>query len=919
LLLALKQLKNVREFLEEKVIKKEILKYRITLNLDTTLSLDLVSDKDITDEIEQLGDVKIHVDEIVPIYEYKNSDFYQELFENKVDFSLKKRLTNLSSEFNLSDITIPTVSFYSYKGGVGRTTALTTFANYISYHHGKKVVILDFDFEAPGLINYFDFSLEELDKNGIVEYLLDSESSKKELDLLQNYMVEVSNTYSGEGSIYVMPSGNLFGDGNLESYLEGLSRIDINGTTKIVTQINNMLKHIEKVVSPDIILVDSRTGFNDIFGLLTHHFSTLVIGFFEENIQTQPGIRMFLNEFYKKPSNVDLLLVNSLVHKNDKYLKRFESFKEMTENIIMELSDELISVPMVKLQQQSILSNLGTSQYEKDDYLDFIIESMSNDYKTFFDNIIEIIDTKKSSPISNTNKPISNKEADIIEQKKSLLQKLYDNFPNVYAEGIKYTDTFLENEFFFRKCMEDIFNYDKILLIGGKGTGKTAFYNALKDENFIKNLQKKANKSQQKFNVVDVISLQEDKNKIKYFEVNNFEQNKIEDSEFFYTRFWKIYILNSILIDINKLGYSAQYNEVQNFTNSTENKIYLEQIIYDDNKINLVEQELLSIDKYLKSKDINLLITFDQLDYICKPLLWDKVIAPLIKYCRGNPFSKIIPKLFLRRDLFQKLSNTTNKESVENRTINLEWSKEEIFAFFFKLVFAYAKDDFFNLMNSYGDHSHSIIRQIQEKIKKRNNYNQVPLEEHYLIPLVETFFGKYASVNEQYSDKKYGTTYDWFYKSLMNADGTISLRPFLDLMRFSIDISIKNTISKHMKKPILPAYYFTAKEARNKSVERHFKDLADEEGNEDLRAIIEHIKTDTRFPRKFRQRVLKGKLYDDFLEYVVENIDNKKNNTKDSIEKILKINGIIRVEYIHGNLKKCTFAYLYKYYLGLRG
>ena len=43
-----------------------------------------------------------------------------------------------------------TITFYSYKGGVGRTLALSNIANKLS-EFGKKVCIIDFDLEAPGL------------------------------------------------------------------------------------------------------------------------------------------------------------------------------------------------------------------------------------------------------------------------------------------------------------------------------------------------------------------------------------------------------------------------------------------------------------------------------------------------------------------------------------------------------------------------------------------------------------------------------------------------------------------------------------------------------------------------------------------------------------------------------------------------
>jgi Mrp family chromosome partitioning ATPase len=46
---------------------------------------------------------------------------------------------------------VETVAFYSYKGGVGRSLLLAYAARYLAAILGKRVVALDFDFEAPGL------------------------------------------------------------------------------------------------------------------------------------------------------------------------------------------------------------------------------------------------------------------------------------------------------------------------------------------------------------------------------------------------------------------------------------------------------------------------------------------------------------------------------------------------------------------------------------------------------------------------------------------------------------------------------------------------------------------------------------------------------------------------------------------------
>jgi len=932
MLLGLKEIEKIENYLDKQVTDDKIYKYRIYLNLDTTISIDIVSDSlqdNIQNEIIELTSITVTIDEWISKDEYYNDNYYKKLFEIKIDKHHRRRLNSLLNH-NVKEsqkTSLPIVTFYSYKGGVGRTTSLITFANYYAYHYAKKIVILDFDFEAPGFINYFDFSMDALEnKNGIVEYILDKQASKEKLNLIQDYTIEVSKEYTNNGSIYVMPSGNLFGKENLESYMEALARIDINSTDQIVEQILKLIEDIKSEINPDMILIDSRTGFNDIFGFLINKISDTIVGLFEGNIQTDPGLKIFLNEIYNIQQEINPIIVNSLVHKSSSYSKRLKEFTVNVNNCIVELTDENFAPEILDIRPHSILENLGTIENDRDDYFDFIKENTPNDYKKLFNKIIEHVQCNKKDYnrikiVSKVNKKIISQESDkdIFNLRKSLLNKIYKNYPKNYAEDIEYDENFLNKQFYFRKCMEDIFNFDKFLLIGTKGTGKTAFYTALKHNNFLENLKKKANKKQLNFQAIDIISHREDKNKDRYFEVNkHFTENDIKDKELFFTRFWMIYILNSILLKKDIINYNTKTNLNDilpiKLNNTIKNKIFLNDLIFNDKKILLIEDELNEIDLFLKKKDLNLMITFDQLDHIIKPKYWSYGVAPLIDYCQTMPYLKIQPKIFIRRDLFDKLTNLTNKKSLDTKSINLEWSKDEVFAFFFKVIFAYTKEDFFKILKLY-DIQESIIKIINKKIEKTNNYNQIDLDIYYLEILVEVFFGKYPNPNNN-KTIKYSKTYDWFYESLADANNTISLRPFLDLIKFAIEKYLKEDTS--LQKPILHPYFYNHKEIRKECVKNYFDDLANEEGNEDFKKIIEFIKNSSKFPVKFKQRRLKGKTYDEFLKYFLDNLELEA-TTKEEIEELLKLNGAISIHYYNQTTKVCAFAFLYKYYLNLKG
>ncbi len=166
---------------------------------------------------------------------------------------------------------VPVVSFYSYKGGVGRTTALAAMAVAMA-RRGQRVAVVDLDLEAPGLRSVFAPPDGVAPPYGVTDYLLEGcAQGADKLDLSDYYYVADNRSVVGDGGqpIYVVPAGEVNGD-----YVEKLARLDLaelvpgrrtgQGGPDSVTA---LLRAIREGISPDWILLDSRSGLHDLGGL----------------------------------------------------------------------------------------------------------------------------------------------------------------------------------------------------------------------------------------------------------------------------------------------------------------------------------------------------------------------------------------------------------------------------------------------------------------------------------------------------------------------------------------------------------------------------------------------------------------------------------------------------------------------------
>lgn len=934
--------------------------YRIFIRLNLELDVYIVTEsQELIDAlIEKYSDFvvtfKRFSKEEIDEYSYLSESFKT---ESNIDFGLKYRFNSLLSKrpntFYNTDkkFTIPIVTFYSYKGGMGRTTAMTSYALDLAINHNKKVCIIDCDFEAPGYLNFFNLASSETLKsglkNGVVEFLTDY-SFKKKINI-EDYYIELAgldNTNDKLKNLFIVPAGNLsdttlidetnFYSTHRDQYLEGLARIDLSNERNIINGFEALFSQLKEKIKPDIILIDSRTGFNDVFGVTALILSDLIVGFFGSSDQTKPGLRFLLDRFYELKytlkNNTELLLINSILPHDEKESELFHSafvnevgtylqfIQEKKFN--KSLADDTLLPAFYKLSRNKVLERIGivsNESNESQDYkehIEFIKKKTFLDYNMIFNAINE---TKAVDKIFI--KPQIIKTISSLQLKNTILRKLKatlrngNNKPALFAEDAEINP----KTFFYREQMNQIFDKDKFIIQGFKGTGKTYLYKALRDPKLIsvkKELLRRsqANKNSD-FRFIDIISLKGQGGN-KSFDFDNIKLSKIDDKAFYFKYFWIVYTWNSIFLDSEeRLGYkndSSLKDYVKPILSDLPTKQRFEELINDEAKLIKIENDLIKLDEYLTSKKIQLIILFDQLDNLIAPNHWGETVTPLIDYWwdNRNRFKSISPKIFIRTDLFKRLK-ATNTLRLNNNKIEIEWSREEVYAFFFKLIFSDKEsyDAIFEIMNKSNRYDATFINNTKKYLAE--NDNQLNLFRNEIDPFMTIFFGSEVRSS---TGGFLGKTFDWFYFNLTNADQiSISLRPFINLIDGSIDAAIQDP-EWHVKQ-IIPYKYYSSRENRDNAVKQHFDDLTREDFNKDLAIIFNYIKEkgDT-----YKQIFLyKSELLEMLNRILTEYNSQLENKTVDDLKDILVSNGII-YENVRPHENIFYFAQLYKYWLGLQ-
>ena len=263
------------------------------------------------------------------------------------------------------------ITFYSYKGGVGRSMALANVACLLGQQQDSngKVLMIDWDLEAPGLHQFFHGKIlsdsKDLPPNqlGLIDFFYELrdhlqknpslEDKPEKLFLnLEKYFIRTN-----QPALYLLPAGN-FSDG---LYSSRVNKFDwasfFNNHPSIISEFARYLRK-----EFQYILIDSRTGYSDISGICTSIMPEKLVTVFTPNRQSLSGIVGMIHravEYRKQSDDLRPLKIYPLPSRTDdaesdlqeewrsgNYRKGITGYQESLETVLK----DVYSLPVCSLE-----------------------------------------------------------------------------------------------------------------------------------------------------------------------------------------------------------------------------------------------------------------------------------------------------------------------------------------------------------------------------------------------------------------------------------------------------------------------------------------------------------------------------------------------------------------------------------------
>jgi len=205
-------------------------------------------------------------------------------------------------------VTAYVTTFYSFKGGVGRTTLLVNVANVLAAR-GERVLLWDLDLEAPGVHHFPGLEPpEQVWQSGFLEWLgqtppcptIEPTAAWPPEVWMRTLGDRVYETRGPRGRIFVLPAhgtnanlGRAYGSIDWHGLFVDLPAHGLH----LFSRVRDML--IDRF-EPTFLFIDSRTGISDLGGFLTGFLPdcTILVGnYSRQSTEGLRGVYLALDRF----------------------------------------------------------------------------------------------------------------------------------------------------------------------------------------------------------------------------------------------------------------------------------------------------------------------------------------------------------------------------------------------------------------------------------------------------------------------------------------------------------------------------------------------------------------------------------------------------------------------------------------------
>lgn len=626
-------------------------------------------------QVRTIDERSILYDEITKCAEKAEDDiYYGERPLVKKSWTYKAKEKPQSSAEN--------ITFYSYKGGVGRTTTLALVALQM-VRKGKRVVVVDMDLEAPGLSTILKQEVGiAYPKYGVIDFLIECpiEIEPDFIDMDEYVYSFTSKELLGMngGELFVMQAANLSVNDE-ETYYEKLSRIDFNMPqfNEQDNSVSRLFERLNEQYHPDYILIDSRAGIHDIGGLTLFHYSDEVVALFYGNEQNMIGLNFVLPKLCQQ--DIPFYLINTPVpiledaaeeeieyyvsHSYDA-LEKANFFDE-----IPDLFDESSVHYPLNISYDVVAANLNSESK----LLQLLLRDSD---KNVYGQIANMLEKPQND--------VENQIPMIITEKQSILQSIGRIFHSSTASAEDEFDSYdsLKNNFYPLKEYKYIFDHNKFLITGSKGSGKTALFKVLKCKTYAEEMAEYIGvPTSGMTSTTWLVGL--DKTEEFPMKANFMAIGKTQNIEY-YSIYWKLLAVRTLkdiiqyyginnyeyLKDIISCKYSQIIGYIQKYQNMNEE----------------LSELFCELNKHLEEEEKTVIITYDSLDFCIDKEFRGGLISELIAFWAENNlrYKNLRTKIFLRNDILKNEVMLTDKIKLNNYRSNIEWSYDYLLAMIWK-------------------------------------------------------------------------------------------------------------------------------------------------------------------------------------------------------------------------------------------